>query len=421
MLLFCWRESVVMSETPCRSRFRGSCGWVSGLVMFALVPWAAAQPLPRLRPPRPTRPRSEGANSSPTARNADPLTAAGGSTPAPAANPRAPQTELSVELLTGPEGAGLATYQWYQLFERLQIPLTVRQAAAGEAPEIVEQTGLAVRKVRVIGSLDKSGRLIFSERTFSEADGAKLARWLREIREFGAQGSPAGQPVWGLTKVQFNDLFTSLSPAVTADLEGQKFAEALPQLAIPAAYHISFTTAASSRLQQLQPAPTLQQSVKGIARGTAFAVLLRELGLGFRPRRMADGSIELQVATPGEATDLWPIGWPTQAPNPKTAPRYFALTKIDLRDVLLNDVLSAAPEFVGLPILIDYRGLAEKNIDLAAVKVSHPARQTTWSLALKQLTFQAKARPDLFIDEAGKPFVWVTSLGNIRKAQASAP
>jgi hypothetical protein len=51
-----------------------------------------------------------------------------------------------------------------------------------------------------------------------------------------------------------------------------------------------------------------------------------------------------------------------------------------------------------------------KGIDLAQVKISHPRKRTTWITALNTFTFKAKCKFEVLIDEAGKPFVWVTPL-----------
>jgi hypothetical protein len=346
-----------------------------------------------------------------------------GALPARGARPlavRGPRTEVSVELLTGDEGVGLSAHRWHEIFERLQMTLTVRRAVAGDQMDVTEQggTGGALRKVHVIGKLEKSGRIVFTERAFTEAQAGQLAKWLRDLQEFGAQGSPTGRPAWGLTKGNFTELFTGLAAPQEANSAGRTLTEALSELGLPAQYKVALSAGATKSLAD-RSAP-VRQSTVGVSKGCALAILLSEYSLGFRPRRQGDGVIELQIATPAEASDLWPIGWPLQASNPQTAPKYFALTKIALKDETLDQVLAVVPDLAGLPIMIDYRGLAAKNIDLSKVKVSHPSRQTTWSLAMKQLTFPAKAQPNLVIDEAGKPFVWVTPLGTVRKANTKA-
>lgn len=331
---------------------------------------------------------------------------------------RTPKTDVTVELLTGEEGVGLSAHRWHEVFERLQVTLTVRRGVAGDQLDVSEQGGAggAARKVRVVGKLEKSGRLVFPDRAFTEAQAGQLARWLRDLQEFGAQGSPSGQPAWGLTKGQFGSLFTALSHPHSADVTGKNVEEALKEMGLPAEYKLRYLPGASRVIAG--GGTPLRQSATGIALGSALAIVLSEQGLGFRPRRQPDGTIELQVATPAEANDLWPVGWPLQASNPKTAPKYFALTKIDLNDVTLAEVLTAAPDYMGMPIAIDYRGLDAKKIDFSQIKVKHPMRQTTWSLALKELTFKGKAQPNLVIDESGTPFVWVTPLGAVRKPGA---
>ena len=65
---------------------------------------------------------------------------------------------------------------------------------------------------------------------------------------------------------------------------------------------------------------------------------------------------------------------------------------------------------MGIPILIDRAAMVSRNINLAEVKISHPRKRTTWVTALNSFTYKAKAKSEVLIDEAGKPFLWVTPL-----------
>jgi len=58
-----------------------------------------------------------------------------------------------------------------------------------------------------------------------------------------------------------------------------------------------------------------------------------------------------------------------------------------------------------------------RGIDLSQVKVSHPRKRTTWITALGTFTFKAKCKFELLIDEAGKPFVWITPLATPARPQ----
>ena len=62
------------------------------------------------------------------------------------------------------------------------------------------------------------------------------------------------------------------------------------------------------------------------------------------------------------------------------------------------------------PVLIDHYALARHGIDPAKATVTLPRSKTTYSLALRKLLFQAGLKLKLRCDEAGMPFLWVTSV-----------
>ncbi|MFN0051638.1 MAG: hypothetical protein ACKV0T_05570 [Planctomycetales bacterium] len=336
----------------------------------------------------------------------------------PAADRKGPTTMIFVEILTGAEGAGIKAHRWSQIFEKLDVTLTVRAMHVKDKLGITEKKiGDSIRQIYIRGQLEPNGKLTLDNRVFSESDVEKLAAWLEELRNFGAQGSPEGQPAWGLDRQQFGELHAVLSQPLAADAEDQGFTNALKQFRLPEEFPLKLTDDAARMLQESRVPLKSPQTLKGMSQGTALAVLLAEQRLGFRPRRRQDGTVELSIGLLSETIDPWPVGWPREKPAPATAPRLFHSTPIDLTDIELDAVLDAAAGIIGVPILVDRAALADKGIDLATIKVSHPAKRTTWIQALNALLPQAKAKSELLIDEAGRPFLWVTPVGTPRRPQ----
>ena len=94
-----------------------------------------------------------------------------------------------------------------------------------------------------------------------------------------------------------------------------------------------------------------------------------------------------------------------------------SLKPIDLEEEPLDGILEAAAGVIGIPILIDRPALQSKGIDLAEVKITHPRKKTTWITALRSFTYKAKAKFEVLIDEAGRPFLWVIPLGAPERPQ----
>jgi hypothetical protein len=357
-------------------------------LLFCLMLLGA--PLPGFGQTRPAPPRAK----------ADPLT----------------ETNLSVELLTGDEGVGERAHQWLKVFEGLNVRLKVRRATVGEKPEVTERKyGNSLREVRAVGTLERDGSISFPGKRFQQSDGTRLKEWLTELRTYGAQGSPAGQPLWGLTKTQFEPIFHALSTPLAAEPHGQDLGGALATFRLPKTYPLTLTAGAEKQISTLPPSLKVGDHLEGFSQGTALAIVLRTFGLGFHPRRTPEGTFEFAVVPLSESPETWPIGWPLAQEEHAVLPQLYKLVKIDLHEEPLTDVLEALPDFIHIPVFIDAYGLRVEKIDLTEAKVNLTQKQATWSSALKRLLFPSKLRREVWCDESGKPFLWITPLAAARR------
>ncbi|HEY3963832.1 MAG TPA: hypothetical protein VGM05_04695 [Planctomycetaceae bacterium] len=320
-----------------------------------------------------------------------------------------PVTSITIELLTGNDGVGMKARDWIAILGKLDVVVTVRNGRPDDKLGVTEGKGGggALRTVRVVGALDSKGRLVLPDQTFTEDEAGKLSAWINDLRIYGAQGNPGGQPVWGLTKEQFGVIHTALKKPLAAETKDVTVAKVVTLFELPREHPIAFTTAAARRLKERGERAVVSQSLTGVSKGTALAVMLAEQGLGFHPRRLPDGKIELTVGTSDETREAWPVGWPLERGTPETAPALLQFKTIDLDAEPLDQVLEAVSGQIKLPILIDRAGLAAKDIDLADVKITYPLKKTTWITALKEFTFKAKAKIEVLVDEAGQPFLWI--------------
>lgn len=328
--------------------------------------------------------------------------------------PAGVSTTVSVEILTGREGVGLRAHRWLSIFEKMGVSLKIRTATLDEKPGISETKAGRSRIVVVTGRLTQNGGLQFADRTFGEADAGKLSTWIKELKTYGSQGNPDAQPIWGLTKAQFRDLFSLLGEPVGEEVKGEGFAAAIDRFHLSNKYPLRYSEKAQTVLAPIGRKPVVRQNVKGVAKGTALAAMLSEISLVIRPHRDPDGNITLLVQQAGETREPWPVGWPIQKSPGETAPKLHQFVEVDLEDIELDAVLETAADLTGIPILIDHAGLEGKGVKIESVKVSHPPKRTTWAVALRQLTFAAKAKHDLLLDEAGRPFLLVSPVNSVR-------
>ena len=74
------------------------------------------------------------------------------------------------------------------------------------------------------------------------------------------------------------------------------------------------------------------------------------------------------------------------------------------------EALAAIEGRLKVPFLYDRNAMALYEIDPAAVEASVPEKRMSYSLVLRRVLSQAKLEYELRVDEADKPFVWITSI-----------
>lgn len=324
-------------------------------------------------------------------------------------------TILEVELLSGADSGALHAQAWGQLFDRWNISLVIRRGLVDDKPETSEKINGTLRTVRLIGRLERDGQLQFQERRFSRGQSTELKEWLDELKTYGVQGAPSGKPLWGLTKPQFEALYASLSVPLKGEVFGDTLPVAIEKLALPSEYPLRWSTAAEKAFVALGPQNLVRQRLTGFTTATALAVLLNDRGFGFRPNRTPAGAIELLVdRRADDPLEQWPVGWPAQKQVPQLLPGMFVMMNISLQDDPALPILEVASEVTKTPILIDYASMARSGVDMQQLRVSHPLKKTTWSLALRAILVPNKLNREYWQDEAGRGFVWITTIGKPR-------
>ncbi len=317
------------------------------------------------------------------------------------------KTSVTVTLLTENTSSALFAQQWGQIFRDLKIPIRTRRSVLDDKPSVEQNQRGTFREVRLVGVLDRKGEIHFPGHRFARRDLGKLKEWLNELKTYGAQGSPDSKPVWGLDQKQFKMVFEALAEAAPANVQGLSLKAAISKLDLPTTLPVRFNIEADKRLS-LESEQTVKHDMDKLAKGTVLAIMLKQYGLAFHPSRTPAGSLELAVS-PWESTrSPWPIGWDLKNSRQKTAPRYFKLIPVELTNVPLRDVLLAASNASGIPMLTDEYEIKKKNVDLDEIMVTIPKKQTTWGILIGQAIGRDGLTRKLVIDERGQPFVWIT-------------
>lgn len=332
------------------------------------------------------------------------------------AKAKQPETQLELELITGNGGVNRTAQLWSKVFEDLKVAVRIRRGTFRDKPGVTEKNfGTAVRRITIIAEIDARGRLILPGRIFSMSDGDKLADWLRELRTYGAQGSPEGKQAWGLSKKQLETVLVPLRLPLTIDPQGKDLLSAMVLFAPnkeQGDLALYVTPEAKRVMGEPQSRELFPQSLIGMSKGTALAIVLRYYGLCFQPNRTPAGNLELAVRELKTTKSPWTIGWPFPDGilRNRVAPKLYKSVKIDLEQLPLLDVIEAASAAIEMPILLDHAEMKVWNIVPSEIRVSHPPKRTTWSLAIKRTVFTARLKRELLVDEGGKPFVWITPI-----------
>lgn len=321
-------------------------------------------------------------------------------------------TVINVEILAGADGGALHSQAWAKLFEGWDVSLVIRRGLVDDQPDMKEKTVGTLRYVTLIGKLDRTGQIAFPDHKFTRAQQRELKEWLDELKTYGIQGAPAGKPLWGLSKPQFEDLFHAISAPLQQPVLDLVLPEAIEKLQLPVKYPLRWSTQAEQQFRQQAGQARVRQEVSSLSCATALAIMLNDHGFGFRPNRTPQGTIELVVnPLADDPLEQWPIGWPPQQQVPHLVPGMFEMTNIEFESAPLNEVLEIASGLSETPIYIDYAQLAKQQIDINKVLVQQPLKKTTWSLALRYLLVPKKLNREYWQDEAGKGFVWITPIG----------
>jgi hypothetical protein len=324
-------------------------------------------------------------------------------------------TRVTIEIFTGKEGVGAQAQEWESVFERAGLLVRIHPAFSGDKISIREKQLGKLREVFVVGKLERNGTLVFPGRKFARSESAAFEQWLRELKTYGAQGSPSGKALWGLNHDQFDALFRALAAPVEQEVATLGFDEAIHALELPDRYPFRLSLSAEKRLAasgaKQRPA---RLQLRGFAHGTALAMFLSQFGLGFRPNRTPSGKLELVCIPDDVEQQIWPIGW--EAPEgtypAAIAPKLFQQTQVELKDQKLIDVLEAIAEKTGIPIRVDFAPIEARRLDLDSLLVSASGQHMAWYQLLTKITSPSYLTAKIRTDEAKKPFVWVTSLKN---------
>jgi hypothetical protein len=311
--------------------------------------------------------------------------------------------DMEVAVVKGaPRGA---MQEWGKRLNELGLAhVRLRGANTGDKPAITPIGAGEQQRFHVVGILSDRDKLILPGVAFGAGDMERLKEFLAGMGErLEEQGVERG--IFGLTKSQFEETYKSLSGVVLTPTKGVKPDAAFASLTQGLRLPIEMTPEAQATLQQ---APPLVTEVKGLSLGTSLAIVLRSAGLALIPEQPRGKPLSLRVVHIEPKKEYWPAGWKPEKAASLIAPPMYRSTTVEINGFTLAQALDALAPHMGVPLLFDERVIAARKIDPAKIQSRYPKGKTYIRRAVDHILSQAGLVGELRVDEAEKPFYWIT-------------
>ncbi len=325
-----------------------------------------------------------------------------------AADKPAAKARVSLELVTEPGFPITGAQQWYQVFSDLGVGgLRIRGGTSVDVVGVEKRGSKDSPVYDVVGLIKADNILYLPGGKFTTADSARLKKWLADLADQGTEGVTQPRQAFGMTRSQLEQVDGEMKRPLTFATKDVPAAKAIGELGRGLAHTIEIDSAALKALADLK----VEEDLLGVSSGTALAVMLRPAGLVFTPEQPGGGTLRYRVSKPVPGRESWPIGWKAEQPDAKLVPDMFTkFINVEIDQTPVTDAVGALQERLKIPVLWDHNALALHGIDPAKVEVKLPAKKLTYSLILQRVLSQARLKKELRIDEAGKPFLWITTI-----------
>jgi len=301
-----------------------------------------------------------------------------------------------------------AMQEWGKLLNEMDLArVRIRGANGGDEPSVTPSGEGESQRFKLVGILNRRDQLELPGGKFGVGDRAKLQAYFESLPERAAnQGVERG--IFNLTKQQFEQVYDDLSTPVTTSTKGmapEAIVAALKEgLTIP----LEIDASARGALRTAKP---LNGELQGMSTGSAIAIALRPAELTMLPEQKLGQPLQLRVVKAGAGVRGWPAGWRPAQTARELVPAMYRFTNIEIKGFTLDEALAALGPHMEVPLLFDERVLAVRSIDPAKIDVSFPRGKTYIRRAVDRVLSQARLAGELRVDEAEKPFYWITQFG----------
>lgn len=319
---------------------------------------------------------------------------------------RAEGPRVSLEIVTEAGFSQESIREWLPLLEKCGFSsVRVRGGKGGDGASIQATGTGSSTSYQVTGVLTSDNRLRLPNGNFSLSSSGSITKWLEKLKAGGEEGLNAKPGAFGLVPKELVAVHEGLAVKVNFATTGKTTKEVVQGIAALVTLKVKVDPAVRGTFGDEKVADELI----GMSAGTSLAAAIRPLGLVMVPSK--DGTdLQLRIVDSQAADQVWPVGWPNKAPPRETLPDLFKFLNVEVSDTPLAESMEAIRGRLGVPLLVDQNSLAKHKIDYATVKVTLPKTNTYYQSIIQRLLFQAKLKHELRVDEADRPFLWITTL-----------
>jgi hypothetical protein len=315
--------------------------------------------------------------------------------------------QVRLALVSDARGAALTFQDWGQALAGAGIKnVSLRTAKESDKVGIeVEGDGNHPQYI-VTGQVLSRDELQLPGVRFKRSELKRLAAWLDDLAQNGPLDKRPKIVAFGLTALQFEQVKKDLAAPVGISTAGSARRDVVEKIARKLSFPLRF----EDTLPQALDGDKVEVELIDLSCGTALACLLRPAGYCLVPQ--LDGKQIKYSVTKAQAgiKEIWPVGRKPEGPPPEVLPGLFEFLNVNVQNIAAATVLDAVGKRIKTPVLYDRAALAKYKIDPTKALVSFPRARTNYSMALEKMLFPAGLEFEIRVDEAGKAFLWVTTV-----------
>jgi hypothetical protein len=311
-----------------------------------------------------------------------------------------------------PMGEG---HQWMERLSRAGIErVRIRSFREGDRVAVETLGSESAPRYRVTGFLRGSG-IRLPEAFFRPSQMESLKDWLeKQTAGNTPEGEPDNPAAKGIDPEIFKLVFEDLSKPVDFQTRGLPKGYVLTKIVAT----VDFPIHIDADLKEALHAIPTQQEYRGLSFGTTLASMLRPLGLILIIKRESNRGVG-RILPEAEEKDDWPVGWERQKSKKELIPELYSQLRTQLDAVPLNQMLQAVSKRLEVPHLLDRKALQALEIDPKTKEITLSTRRVTYDQLLGQALYRCKLKHEVRQDDAGHPFLWITSLRPLKAENES--